>query len=141
MCLFPDFQYGFRFSWSTADLLTVVSDRIAWAFNRPVATRAVALDISIGLITLVVLIWKWMGLFLTKNHFLRWLGWLTLLNWITALTLYLLLKLPSRKLEPQYLIFFSLLRLLCISINLPYTHVWNIVVMSGLVPLVSTLSC
>ena len=38
--LFPDFQYGFRFSRSTADLLTVVSDRIAGA------TRAVALDIS-----------------------------------------------------------------------------------------------
>ena len=40
------FQYGFRYSRSTADLLTVVSDRIARAFNRPGATRAVALDIS-----------------------------------------------------------------------------------------------
>ena len=27
--LFSDFQYGFRSSWSTADLLTVVSDRTA----------------------------------------------------------------------------------------------------------------
>ena len=44
--LFSDFQYGFRSSRSTADLLTVVSDRIAWAFNRSGATRAVALDIS-----------------------------------------------------------------------------------------------
>ena len=44
--LFSDFQYGFRSSQSTADLLTVVSDRIARAFNRYVATRAVALDIS-----------------------------------------------------------------------------------------------
>ena len=44
--LFPDFQYGFRSSQSTADLLTVVSDRIARAFNRSGATRAVALDIS-----------------------------------------------------------------------------------------------
>ena len=44
--LFSDFQYGFRSSWSTANLLTVVSDRIARAFNRPGATRAVALDIS-----------------------------------------------------------------------------------------------
>ena len=35
---FPDFQYGFRSSRSTADLLTVVSDRIAWAFNRSWAT-------------------------------------------------------------------------------------------------------
>ena len=44
--LFSDFQYGFRSSRSTADLLTVVSDRIARAFNRSRATRAVALDIS-----------------------------------------------------------------------------------------------
>ena len=34
-CLFSDFQYGFRSSRSTADLLTVESDRIARAFNRP----------------------------------------------------------------------------------------------------------
>ena len=44
--LFSDFQYGFRSSQSTADLLTVVSDRIAGAFNRSGATPAVALDIS-----------------------------------------------------------------------------------------------
>ena len=44
--LFSNFQYGFRSSRSTADLLTVVSDRIARAFNRSGATRAVALDIS-----------------------------------------------------------------------------------------------
>ena len=44
--LFSDFQYGFRSSQSTADLLTVVYDRIARAFNRSGATRAVALDIS-----------------------------------------------------------------------------------------------
>ena len=43
---FSDFQYGFRSSRSTADLLTVVSDRIARAFNRSEATRAVAVDIS-----------------------------------------------------------------------------------------------
>ena len=34
--LFSDFQYGFRFSQSTAELVTVVSDRIAKTFNRPV---------------------------------------------------------------------------------------------------------
>ena len=44
--LFSDFQYGFKSSQSTADLLTVVSDRIAKAFNRSRATRAAALDIS-----------------------------------------------------------------------------------------------
>ena len=46
--LFSDFQYGFRSSRSTADLLTVVSDRIASAFNRSGVTRAVALDISMA---------------------------------------------------------------------------------------------
>ena len=44
--LFSDFQYGFRSCRSTANLLTVVSDIIARAFNRSGATRAVALDIS-----------------------------------------------------------------------------------------------
>ena len=43
---FFDFQYGFRPSRSTADLLIVVSDRTAWAFNRSGATQAVALDLS-----------------------------------------------------------------------------------------------
>ena len=43
---FSDFQYGFRSSQSFADLLTVLSDTIARAFNRSRATRAVALDIS-----------------------------------------------------------------------------------------------
>ena len=36
--LFSDFQYGFRSSRSTANLLTVVSDRIARAFNKSGAT-------------------------------------------------------------------------------------------------------
>ena len=31
--------------------------------------------------------------------------------------------------------------LLCISINLPYCHAWNIVVMFGLVPLATTWNC
>ena len=44
--LFSDFQYGFRSSRSSADLVTVVTDRIIRAFNRSGATRAVALDIS-----------------------------------------------------------------------------------------------
>ena len=85
------FQHGFRSSRSTADHLKIVSDRIARAFNRSRATRAVAYDISkafrsdllisilrklswfgmAGLITMVLLIRKWMGLFLRKNHLLR----------------------------------------------------------------------
>ena len=36
--LFSDFQYGLRSSGSTADLLTVVCNRIARAFNRSGAT-------------------------------------------------------------------------------------------------------
>ena len=44
--LFSDFQYGFRSSRPTSDLLTVASDRIARTFNRSGATRAVVLDIS-----------------------------------------------------------------------------------------------
>ena len=43
---FPDFQYRFRSSRSTAEFLTAASDRIVWAFNRPKTTRAVALDVS-----------------------------------------------------------------------------------------------
>ena len=43
--LFSDFQYDFRSSRSTADLLTVVSDRIGRAFNRSGTARTVALDI------------------------------------------------------------------------------------------------
>ena len=44
--LFSDFQYGFRSSRSTADLLTVVSDKIARAFKTSGATQIEALDIS-----------------------------------------------------------------------------------------------
>ena len=47
-----------------------------------------------SLITLVLLIWQWMGLFLRKNHLSKCWGWPSLLNWIGALTLSLFLKLP-----------------------------------------------
>ena len=40
------FQYGFRSSQSTANLLTDVSDRTARTFNKSGATQAVALVIS-----------------------------------------------------------------------------------------------
>ena len=74
-----------------------------------------------------------------KSHHLRCCGWLTLLNWIGGLTLSRLLKLLLWKLEPWFALWsFFLLRLLCISINLPYRHVWNTVAMSGL--LVATWS-
>ena len=44
--LYSDFQYGFRSSWATADLVTVVSDRIASTCNTSRATQVVAFDIS-----------------------------------------------------------------------------------------------
>ena len=44
--IFSDFQYGVRSSWSSVDILTLVSDRIARPFNRSGTTRAVALDTS-----------------------------------------------------------------------------------------------
>ena len=54
---------------------------------------------------LVLLIWKWMGLFSRKTHILKWWGWLSLLNWIGALILSLLLKLLPRKLEPWFILY------------------------------------
>ena len=41
---FSDFQYDFRSSYLTADVVTVVSNRTAMAFNRSGATQALALD-------------------------------------------------------------------------------------------------
>ena len=56
-----------------------------------------------------------MGLFLRKINLLRRWGWLCFLNWIVALTLSPLLKLPLRKLEPWFVLWsFFLLRLHCI---------------------------
>ena len=82
---------------------------------------------------------KWMGLFLRKNHVLRSWGWLSLLNWIGALALFLLLKLRPRKFV---LWSFFPLRLLCIYIKLAYDgHAWNTIVMSWLVLLVATTNC
>ena len=52
-----------------------------------------------GLITLVPLMWKLMVLFLKKNNLLKYWCWPSLLNWIGALTLSVLLKLHPRKLE------------------------------------------
>ena len=44
--LFSDFPQGFRSSWSTVDLLKVVSDRVARAFSKFGAIEAAALDLS-----------------------------------------------------------------------------------------------
>ena len=44
--LLSDVQYGFRSSRSTADILTVISDRISRSLDVSLETRTVALDIS-----------------------------------------------------------------------------------------------
>ena len=54
--------------------------------------------------TLVQLMWKWMGLILRKNHLLKCCHWPSLLNWIGALILSLLLNQLPRKLEPWFVL-------------------------------------
>ena len=44
--LLTDFQYGFRSSRSTADVLTVITDRISKCLDKSLDSRAIALDIS-----------------------------------------------------------------------------------------------
>ena len=83
-----------------------------------------------GLITLVLLVWKWVGLFLWENDLLRCWGCLSLLNFKwdlklpnEILTLSLFLKVSPRKLEPWFVLWsFFLPKLPFISINLQYGH-------------------
>ena len=83
-----------------------------------------------GQITLIVLMWKWMDLFLIKKLLLRCWGCFYLLDWIADLTLSLLLKLPPRKLEPWFVLWsLFLLKLLCIFKNISYGLAWNTVAM------------
>ena len=77
--LFSDFQYGFKSSRSTADLLTVVSDKIGSAFNKFCTTRALTLVISKACDR----VWlksfgiscQILGLFSRKNNLLRCWSW------------------------------------------------------------------
>ena len=108
-----------------------------------------------GLKTLVLLMWKWTGLFLRINNLLRCWGWLSHLNWIGALTLSPLLKLTLRKLEPWFVLWSSIRSLICFMKFLPPEvalciykstmamngHAWNTVVISGLLLLVVTWNC
>ena len=98
--------------------------------------------LAVSLFSLVLLMWKWVCLFLRKNHLLRCWSWLFVLNWIGALTLPLLLKLPPRKSELWFILWsFFLLMLLYISTNLPFSHAWNTAVMPWLVLLVTNWNC
>ena len=95
-----------------------------------------------GLIAVVLLMCRWMVPFWKKIHLVRYWGCLSLLSWVGALTLSLLLKLPPRKLEALFVLWnFFLLRLLCLLINLPYGLAWDNVVMSRQVLLAATWKC
>ena len=61
----------------------------------------------IGLITLVLLMRNWIGLFLNENHLIRSWDHLSLPNCVEAITLPFLLKLPQRRLESLYFILSS----------------------------------
>ena len=88
---------------------------------------------STGLITLVLLMWRWMGLFLRKNILSCW-EFLYLLNWVGFITLPPLLKLSPRKFGLSSVLWSLFLpKLLFISINLPYSLPRSPVVTCGLV--------
>ena len=98
-------------------------------------TQLVSFD---RLTTLLLLMWKWIGLFLKKNH--CWICWGWLLDWGSYMIS--IAKTASEKLELWFVLWsFFLLGLLCISINLPYRLAWNTVVMSEQVLLVATWNC
>ena len=48
--------------------------------------------------TLMLLMWKWMGLFLRENHLLRCWGWLALLNCLGSYIIFIA-KTASKKIE------------------------------------------
>ena len=91
--LLSDFQYGSRSLRSTADLLTVVSERISRAFSRSGATWALALDKSKDFYR----VWHTGLLQKRKSYGIlgQIFGCISSLDWIGALTLSLLLKLSQ----------------------------------------------
>ena len=89
-----------------------------------------------GLITLALLMWKWMGLFLRRNLLRCW-GCLSLLNWIGAYIISVA-KTASKKIGALKLLSPEVA---LISINLPYGHTWTTIAMHGLVLLAATWNC
>ena len=133
------FHYAFRSSQSIADLLTVVSDRIARAFNRSEASQTVALDILKAFDRVCMLVFftnlslmefrvSHLALFLlfsVKDHF-KWL-WLASLHKNIQLTLGLL--------KVSFLILhFSYYTLTT------FTMMFSVILLSILMILLSTLS-
>ena len=88
-----------------------------------------------SLIRLALLMWTWMGLFLRKSYPFKMLR-LTCcskLDW--GCYIVSIAKTASKKMKPWSILWsFFLLRLLCISTNLPYIHAWNTIVTSWMVP-------
>ena len=104
-----------------SELESDLQDTMGWDRKWLVLEKLSLFQLA-GLTTLVLLMWKWMDLLMRKNNLLRCWRWLSLLNWIGALTSSPLQKLLPRKLELWFVLWsFSLLMLLCISVNLPYS--------------------
>ena len=76
--------------------------------------------------------WKWIGLFLRNNNLLMGLTFSSKLD-MDSYTISIA-KSSSKKIGPliRSVKFLSPWGLLCISINLPYSHAWNIVLLSCL---------
>ena len=121
-------------------LLSTLSLNLNWLFNLNLIYEIMWTGVGRGL--LISMLEKLNCLFfkqvsLTTLVLLMWVrcwGCLFLLNWTVTIALStLIIKLPPRKFEPWFvLLSFFLLRLLFISINLPYSLAWNTVAMSGL---------
>ena len=162
--LFADFQYGFRPSRSTADLLAVVSDTIARTFDMSGTTRAVALDISkafqvryLALFFLFSVIdgfeWFWMESLL-KNiqlmlkflkgpflvlHFSCCIS-MTFLMMLSAILLSVLMMLPSILSLIKHVICGNNLNWL-LNLNLIYETLWTGVRSGLLISMLGKISC
>ena len=104
--------------------ITIVVDRNHMAAGWGSKWRA---NFSAGetQITLLPFLWKWMDLSMNKNNNLSCWGCLSPLNWIGALKLSLLLKLPAGKLQLWFVLWsYFLLRLSFFSINLAHNVDW-----------------
>ena len=80
--------------------------------------------------------------FLDEKSLFKMLGWTSSykLDWVSQIIS--IAKTTSKKIGVFICsLKFFLLRLFCFSVNPPINHVWNIVVTSGLVPLVATWNC
>ena len=82
-----------------------------------------------------------MGLFLRKKNSFKMLGLNFSSNLDWGCYIISIAETVSENIEAfNFSVKFFLLRLLCISVNLPYGHAWNTFVLSGLVLLDTTWS-